>query len=687
MLSLANSDAMAYSEDTHEEITGAAVIHSILNPANIAEGEKPVMESLGLQAWDQEQFSLTVVGTNGPNGPFTKLEDIVRFGASYEDMKNQTRVFNHFFDPISGEPLHLTFLELGAPSPDWALEDQHEIEDIPLSLRLLFYAAVKGDVPAANAIINSLFDKQQDYSYRDMMSNFYLALTSQSSGVRQQNWGELFQRLGHVIHHVQDMAQPEHVRNDPHLDVGEMLKGLGILDEAPQEGSETEILLRGINGVSLYEKFTRKQVILNPGLIEGMLNASDYDHIDVVMTNPRSYWTTPDGKGMADFTNMNFVSNDTNFLMEGGVIVADESEYDKPEPGDTHVEPLVNLTVYGEVLGNYDTCEFLKQTSPVPLPPDYDCPIEFVETDIDDRYTGAQDVKNERASSLSVFDKYLEDFEVTPVITPTAGGAPVQVDRVFTLNRYNYDSFQRFLLPRAVKYSAGLINQVFKKRLSLRKNPNGIGWIVENISNQTLNGEFKLLADGVVLQRHLLGIQNINLTPGSSFLFPATLQDQTTTQMVVSFRGGMGGVLAGFDSVTGTVTEGPDGQRGYSIHDNDVDCNLNPIPPHIGLAFILNGAAPWPGGSFEPSIVTDTGFVVDFDAVNVQSGSRPETCESVGFDEHITRIGDFEYIHIVSETDPQQQNYILNVYNYQAHPELSLNITHEKIYVTNKDDI
>ncbi|HEX5057333.1 MAG TPA: hypothetical protein VFX02_12660 [Gammaproteobacteria bacterium] len=674
VLCLLSWQATAYEVETHQKLSEVAVQQSILNPANLPPGEVPVMESLGLQALDASQFLYPIPDVQLPS---TSVQQIVQYGVKFEDEKKKGRVANHFFDPVAdngeGSALHIALFDvdlfdLGAASPDWALEDISEVEHVPSGLRVVLSRLV--GALAAEAIIQAVFDEEQDYSYRHLMENFYQALTAQNSAVRSQNWAQVFQKVGHVIHHLQDMAQPEHVRNDPHLSLG-------------------PVSIPYVTDPSFYEKFTNDQIKQHPDLVPTMLAQSNYAPMTVGLGNPRAYWTNVEGQGIADFTNRNFVSQDTNFVMKDGAPAAG-SKYLSPEPnGVTRMEPLTSLIVFGEIgLGIYgeeDACDLLKQSSPVVLPQEFDCPIEFIETDIFDNYliSPPQLSKNPRASSRSAFDKYLKDFSVTPVIEQDSNGSKVavEIDRVFTLNRFNYDSFQRFLLPRAVKYSAGLIDQVFKKRLKLRKNPEGVGWIVENISDQDLDGEFKLLADGAVLQRHVLDTQNRNLAAGGSFIVPVTLQDQTTSQMIIAFKGSMEGVQAEFDSVTGVVAPGPDGQRGFVVRAGEVDCNSNPIPAYAGLSFGFYSALPQ--GSFEPRIITDTGLVIDFDAVNIKSAS-PAVCNSVGYSVHVSRIGDYEYVYSVSLTNPGEEYYFLNVYNHVNHPELSLGIQFEKIYVTNK---
>jgi hypothetical protein len=68
-------------------------------------------------------------------------------------------------------------------------------------------------------------------------------LTSPTADERKGFFGKTFQTLGQVIHHTQDMAQPQHVRNDAHRDA--------IFPCLIPGG------LFGFYSPSLYEKYTK----------------------------------------------------------------------------------------------------------------------------------------------------------------------------------------------------------------------------------------------------------------------------------------------------------------------------------------------------------------------------------------------------------------------------------------------
>src|SRR5205823_14876972 len=92
--------------------------------------------------------------------------------------------------------------------------------------------------------------------------------------------------------------QPQHVRNDPHLDQGS-IEVLGLQ-------------LNPVYNPSLYEAYTNNVRDSLP--YEGPLSAPGYPTLDLTaFSKPRAFWFSVQGHGMAQFTNFNFVSAGTNF--------------------------------------------------------------------------------------------------------------------------------------------------------------------------------------------------------------------------------------------------------------------------------------------------------------------------------------------------------------------------------------
>ncbi|HEY7601890.1 MAG TPA: hypothetical protein VIB60_05245, partial [Methylomirabilota bacterium] len=166
--------APAYDLRTHEELSRAAFEQS---------GIAATLESLySVQAADRFRGPLPFSLLSEPRTP----EDWIVQGARDEDLF--PRPVNHFWNPLTDAPLTVG-LTAGNRAPDWALEDRTGFTS-------------------------------QRYSYRDAREAFATALTAADPTARERAWGHMFYALGHVIHLLQDMAQPQHTRNDQHVHIG-----------------------------------------------------------------------------------------------------------------------------------------------------------------------------------------------------------------------------------------------------------------------------------------------------------------------------------------------------------------------------------------------------------------------------------------------------------------------------------
>src|SRR5690606_14585558 len=76
--------------------------------------------------------------------------------------------------------------------------------------------------------------RRNHYSILDAREAMYRALTGRArdgrevaptQAERNKYWATTFRALGDVVHLVQDMGQPQHTRNDPHLGCYLLLAG------------------------------------------------------------------------------------------------------------------------------------------------------------------------------------------------------------------------------------------------------------------------------------------------------------------------------------------------------------------------------------------------------------------------------------------------------------------------------
>jgi hypothetical protein len=310
------------------------------------------------------------------------LSKTVGQGAAEED--NNPRSVSHFFDPVHSVPLEVPFPQLCArvfaTAEEWAL--------LPKEATLNFYS-----VPEA---------KKQ----------YIAAVTGANPATREEGLRNLFLDLGHAVHLVQDMAQPEHTRNDQHLP-----------NLYRTYGADTE--------ASIWEEWGANNLVGTNGIPP----AVSYDgYPNVVLRDYAEYFHTSDGKGMADFSNRWFVTQDTNYQDEKEIGKCQYYSEPKIEDASERVE-LVNEN-YRNAFGGIET-ELVKESIWTSFPMD--------------NYAGTQET--DPFHDL----KSVIDFETRQKGAPT-----------YSLNDASYLSRAALLVPRAVGYSAGFIDHFFRGSIAIK---------------------------------------------------------------------------------------------------------------------------------------------------------------------------------------------------------------------------
>ena len=122
---------------------------------------------------------------------------------------NIFRVFNHFFDPYYDRAL--SYVPGAQKNPDWAIGSSNPFTQpntpdterrnhfTVLDAREVMYRAITGKkLDGTNATPNASDTNPA------------------SPDVRKTWWATTFRALGDILHLNQDMAQPQHTRNEPH---------------------------------------------------------------------------------------------------------------------------------------------------------------------------------------------------------------------------------------------------------------------------------------------------------------------------------------------------------------------------------------------------------------------------------------------------------------------------------------
>jgi hypothetical protein len=390
--------ALAYNDRvTHRDLSVIATQKSQMYL------DREIMMALGYLPAQQQRFRY--YGSSGRvrmGARLMTLADVLGEGAVREDIGDAPK--NHFYDPVHERPATVLGLSGGAKmSWQWMLEPEE-------------------------------YDGQNN-SLRDALEQLRLRLTY-TDGTAQQAYdqrelagGNLLLSLGHAMHHMQDMAQPQHVRNDAHL------------EDIP--GWEFLTPVNPLHNPSRYEKFTSSRE--RRDRIKSLAQAGS----PVFPGSPafkikRDFWTNSADTGIAETVNRDFVSQGTNFAMRGSTPVT--TDYARPTPGaPTNYTPaqLFALTSSPVTAGIRTLCGSTGA----------DCTMTMYPTAV-----------TPRASTYSIFDQDLEP-KGREVRYALPGVGPVMVGRIFDLNRFNFDAAHPELIKRAVSYSAGIVNHFFRGKL------------------------------------------------------------------------------------------------------------------------------------------------------------------------------------------------------------------------------
>ncbi len=234
----------AFEINTHEQLTEDAIItvQSTLNTY--------LIDNLGLEGG----LDASIEGGTP--------RDLMKKGSRDEDTEAfALRVLNHFH-----EPLFHGGLLWGVSAIEWSLK------------------ALGSQAPGGQ------------WSWNDARDYYFKALTSETKSERDKYWGMTFEALGHVMHLIQDMASPAHVRNDDHLS----LSGFGDVD-----GLHDYMARRGVFGnIGPDPSILQQAGAVRPEPFSNLFDQNAYDG-----ENPNA--TLGPQAGLAEYANANFFSDDT----------------------------------------------------------------------------------------------------------------------------------------------------------------------------------------------------------------------------------------------------------------------------------------------------------------------------------------------------------------------------------------
>lgn len=372
-----------------------------------------------------------------------------------DDPDNQIhRVFRHFYDPynkreltvLGKEPCDIDYPTPCANAVDWAL----------------------GTIDFTTSLSPGT-SRRNHFSLADAREALYRGLTGHDSAfgvtgldavTRQRYWVTAFRALGDVLHLNQDMAQPQHTRNDPHAGViGVRVAGHTSTFEKFLEAGVTRVQYLRVGADT-----PRGGIPFTPAPMnyDGYPPVPDGSPPDVVRFKKYAeYWTEIANKGMADYTNRGLFTVGTNL---GDFHL---STYPLPDPDVSHYTPVPVPAVQWDGTPVGATVS----TSPT---------ITMLEADVPDSYTGKPD-QAIKLSARGSWDQFL---------TSSIAG------RHYTLYRDNYVDQAKLVIPRAVGYSAGLLNHFFRGRLKINLPPEQV-YAVADYSQNVGFQDFKVMVENV----------------------------------------------------------------------------------------------------------------------------------------------------------------------------------------------
>ncbi len=288
------------------------------------------------------------------------------------------------------------------------------------------------------------------YSWQDVRNYFYTALTSEEPGTRENYFAATFRGIGQLMHLVEDASVPLHTRNDAHVRFN-YEKWVDKFQRNKYNDEDDEIFNIWLSNESRYG-YDKSILSIAPNPLAPVPVARIIDTDQYIGNNPEITKSEP--VGIAEYTNANFLSN--------GTIPGTIFDGDFPYP---NIPDLPSSD--WEIIDPRNTSTTVKRSY-------------FMtgnDTDVDGRYRLATKPMFE----LVFYENLDEGFLA---ILPTS------------LDKDVYQDYAERLIPRAVGYSAGLLDYFFRGEIDMVPDEeNGNGYIIKNLSDEDLEGTFSLYYD------------------------------------------------------------------------------------------------------------------------------------------------------------------------------------------------
>lgn len=427
-------------------------------------------------------------------------------GSTDEDSP-MCRATNHFHNPL---PMSFNDPQL----PPWS---QSGMSDQPLWMNIWcfswkpWYSNITWATGFTEKNGNKISPVKQSMGWDNARAYYKAALTSESDTGRETYFAKTFQAVGQVLHLLQDMAVPAHVRNDftSHLTFNKVTS----LNPIKWFGNPFEYYIQGkpylvtTSGAPVYPSFSNPQVT-------DFWDTDQYTGQDP-STLISSYL------GIAEFTNANYFSDET---------------IPSNKPSTEHSFPFPKINISETYICDDSLPGSNKPTKYISRKP---CNVSS-ETEGIDHFVAVSLLNKESAitnTNIQILKAVLDD------------------------NVHN--TYSKKLLPRAVGYSAGLLNYFFRGTIGIELDQNSPDEaVVENLSSERMTGIFSLYYDDSNNNRNFVKGWGLDIMPYSPEYVSLSSCDLSNLspkpeKFILAFQGKMGnetGAVVGNADITSLKT-------------------------------------------------------------------------------------------------------------------------------------
>jgi hypothetical protein len=423
-----NTQVFAFAGNTHKAITQEAVNRSVLS-GDYLDKQLGLTNKLTteLELLGQFQGNIDMRVSEEPGFVWAKTKisilDWLKDGSELEDVPNP-RARHHFYDPIRNRGLDNS----ERPAVLINLIKRGSKKKYPDYWPFDVTGALSFDRAIGNAGIWET-EYLNYYYWGYARGLFYYGLTEQSKYNREKYLGSMFVTLGHICHLLEDQGVPAHTRND--FIWGHMVGGYYDEDTPLKDGGNP------------FEIWVETQVKGDGNTIPSSWLNGVGSNIPA-FSSLKKYWdadaysgqyvgaTTPDGWGLCERTNYQFLSFSTMFKNDGSLYA-----YPNPSKVNAPVNPeFVNGKKY--------------------------------------YYRSGYDVPHLAKVSYSTYTSQSMGY------TTTYEENALEEDTV------SNDYAQR-TVPRTINYATGLLNYFFRGKLSVEQTGCNNGKIQITITNKSGN--------------------------------------------------------------------------------------------------------------------------------------------------------------------------------------------------------